>query len=89
MPDSWLEVATRQHVIATSGYTPGESYGYHCWIPKFGGFSTHGFMGQHMYVLPGRDLLAVFTGALMPPDQADVTLDDFVSEFVLAADRRA
>ena len=89
VPAAWLEIATRRQVIATSGYTPGEAYGYHCWIPKFGGFSTHGYMGQHLFVLPDRDVLAVFTGALVPPERADATLDDFVSEFVLSAVRGA
>jgi len=85
VPAAWVETATQQHVVATSGYTPGEAYGYHCWIPRFGGFSTHGYMGQHLYVLPDRDLAVVFSGALVPPERADATLDDFVSRFILPA----
>jgi CubicO group peptidase (beta-lactamase class C family) len=86
-PATWVEAATRQHVVATSGYTVGENYGYHCWIPRFGGFATRGYMGQNMYLLPDRELLVVFTGALVPTERADATLDDFVSRFVLAAVR--
>ena len=87
VPEAWLQVATRKHVVADSGYTPGEVYGYHCWIPRFGGFATRGYMGQNMYVLPELELLAVFTGALVPTENADATLDDFVSTYILPAVR--
>ncbi len=85
VPEEWVRVATRQHVVATSGYTPGAAYGYHCWISPFGGFATRGYMGRHMFVLPERRLLAVITGELLPPETADATLDDLVERFILAA----
>jgi CubicO group peptidase (beta-lactamase class C family) len=87
VPSSWVEAATRQQVVATSGWTPGEGYGYHCWVPRLGGFATRGYMGQVMYVFPDRELLIVFTGALVPPERADSLLDDFVRTFILCAIR--
>jgi CubicO group peptidase (beta-lactamase class C family) len=89
VPEEWIRVATRQHAIAKWGYTPGDAYGYHCWIPRFGGFATRGYLGRHMFVLPERRLLAVITGELYPPEEADAQLDDFVERFVLAAVRDA
>jgi hypothetical protein len=74
LPSDWVRTSTRAHVVATSGWTPGESYGYHCWIPEFGGFATHGYMGQNMYVFPDRELVVVFTAALVPPEKGDALL---------------
>jgi CubicO group peptidase (beta-lactamase class C family) len=78
VPADWVKESTRAHVVATSGWTPGEGYGYHCWIPPFGGFATHGFMGQNMYVFPDRELVVVFTAALVPPETGDALLGDLV-----------
>lgn len=85
VPEKWIRVATRQHAIAKWGYTPGDAYGYHCWIPRIGGFVTRGYLGRHMFVLPERRLVAVITGELHPAEKADDTLDDFVERFILAA----
>ncbi len=89
VPEEWVRVATRRHAVATSGYTSGNAYGYHCWISRFGGFVTRGYLGRNMYVLPERRLLAVITGELRPPEEADAQLDDLVERFVLAAVRDA
>lgn len=67
----------------------GEGYGYHCWIPPFGGFATRGYMGQNMYVLPDLKLVVVFTGLLKPSETADATLDRLMSGFILPAVRSA
>lgn len=87
VPAAWVEQATRRHVVATSGWTPGEGYGYHCWTPTLGGFATRGYMGQVMYVFPDRSLVVVFTAALVPPERGDALLDALMREFVLPAVR--
>jgi CubicO group peptidase (beta-lactamase class C family) len=84
LPSDWVKTSTRAHVVATSGWTPGEGYGYHCWIPPFGGFATHGYMGQNMYVFPDRELVVVFTAALVPPEKGDALLGDLVRRLVLS-----
>lgn len=87
VPAAWVERATRRHAVATSGWTPGEGYGYHCWIPTLGGFATRGYMGQVMYVFPDRALVVVFTAALVPPEHGDALLDGLMREHVLPAVR--
>lgn len=81
VPAAWIAESTRPRVPTP---WPGGTYGYHCWIPKIGGFATRGYMGQDMYVFPDRDLVVVFTAAL-PAQHADAMLDDLVREFVLPA----
>jgi CubicO group peptidase (beta-lactamase class C family) len=85
VPTKWVEAATHQQVVATSGWSPGEGYGYHCWVPRLGGFATRGYMGQVMYIFPDCELVIVFTGALVPPERADSLLDDLVRTFILSA----
>jgi CubicO group peptidase (beta-lactamase class C family) len=86
VPEEWLQVATRQHTVSTSSFTPNDGYGYQCWIPRFGGFATRGFRAQNMYMLPDRDLLVVINAALASTT-ADEVADDLVERFVLGAVR--
>ncbi len=79
VPSSWVETSTKAYAA-----TPwaGGKYGYHCWIPDFGGFATLGKMGQSMYIFPDKDLIAVFTAAL-PIQMADTILNYIVENYVL------
>lgn len=79
VPASWVEVSTTNHSLTP---WPSGKYGYHCWIPNIGGFATRGYMGQHMYIFPDKDLIIVFTSAL-PYQSADIDLDVIVRDFVL------
>ncbi len=81
VPEAWVAQATRVHV---PGAKPNADYGYQCWIPRFGGFSTQGYLGQYMYVLPDRDLIVVFTASFSDFDE---TLDAVMKELVLPAVR--
>lgn len=85
VPAAWIEAATRLHVVTDSGWTPGEGYGYHCWVPRLGGFAARGYQGQIAWAFPDRELLVVFASALEPADQADALLDDLVRRHVLPA----
>jgi hypothetical protein len=40
----------------------------HWWVDSFGGYSAHGHGGQYIFVLPGLDMLVVFTGSFPDPD---------------------
>jgi len=82
---AWVEAATRLHVVTDSGWTPGEGYGYHCWVPRLGGFAARGYQGQVAYAFPERELLVVFTAALDPPAEGDALLDELMRTYVLPA----
>lgn len=67
----WVEQSLRRHVPSArrqSGRDVG--YGYLWWVwpppddrPELGDFyAGHGFMGQYVFVVPGLDLVVVFTG---------------------------
>ena len=45
-----------------------DGYGYYWWIDSFGGFSAHGYGGQYIFVVPGLDMIVVFTGGFGDPD---------------------
>jgi CubicO group peptidase (beta-lactamase class C family) len=81
VPEAWVADSTRVHVPRAKS---NAGYGYQCWIPKFGGFSVQGYLGQYMYVLPDRDLIVVFTANLPEFDEA---LDSLMKELILPAIR--
>jgi CubicO group peptidase (beta-lactamase class C family) len=83
VPEEWIATSTRPHV--DTGEWPSGAYGYQCWAPRVGGFATRGYMGQFVYAFPDRDLMAVFTGGLPPPPQADAMIDGLLREFILPA----
>src|SRR5262249_35764084 len=37
-------------------------YGYHWWLPPFGGYAALGYAGQSIFVVPDLKLVVVFTG---------------------------
>jgi len=70
VPAKWVETSTTMH-IETKGLmnaAEDDGYGYYWWIDSFGGYSAHGHGGQYIFVLPGLDMVVVFTGGLADPD---------------------
>jgi CubicO group peptidase (beta-lactamase class C family) len=65
----WIEVSTQQHVDTTGKMNTAEDegYGYLWWMNDFGGYSSHGFGGQYLFVIPDLDLIIVFTSGLEDP----------------------
>lgn len=58
-------------------------YGYHWWLPEFGGYAALGSAGQAIFVLPAHDAVVVMTGGL---EARDVFLrETLVRDFVLPA----
>jgi CubicO group peptidase (beta-lactamase class C family) len=56
---TWIEEATAIHGTANGS---GASYGYYFWIfPAYGGFAVEGHGGQFIFVIPGKDLVVVYT----------------------------
>ena len=78
--EQWIRDSTRAHT-----QTPWDngSYGYHWWIPGFGGFAARGYKGQTVYAFPDRDLMIVITAEL-DNDRAASVLDGLVREKVLS-----
>jgi CubicO group peptidase (beta-lactamase class C family) len=59
---SWVDESVQQHA-------PGVGYGYQWWLGYYGvggqvieGYSARGRGGQYIFVLPGANLVVVFTG---------------------------
>ena len=55
----WIEESTHPYI---DGRWNGEDYGYQWWINPAGYYSAVGMFGQAIYVVPGKNLVAVFTG---------------------------
>ena len=67
---------------------PDGDYGYHCWIPYFGGFAARGHDGQMMYVFPDKDLIVVITARIPRKDGHATGVEDFLAyNCILAASR--
>lgn len=61
--EKWVEESTQKHVKAD--WTPlFPGYGYLWWVPRFGGYAAMGQGGDYIFVVPGSDLVVVFTGGL-------------------------
>ncbi len=83
VPEEWVNESTK--VASITGWGEG-FYGYHCWIPNFGGFATRGHEGQMMYVFPEKDLIVVFT-ADIPTESVTSIEDSIVKNYILSACR--
>jgi len=60
VPTNWVRNSTSPQITAG---TLAKSYGYQWWVDD-DMFMMQGYGGQFVYVLPARDLVVVFTGAL-------------------------
>jgi CubicO group peptidase (beta-lactamase class C family) len=70
VPEKWMQESTTKH-METKGLmntAEDDGYGYYWWIDSFGGFSAHGYGGQYIFVVPGLDMIVVFTGGFGDPD---------------------
>jgi CubicO group peptidase (beta-lactamase class C family) len=66
----WVQASTTVH-METKGLmnaAEDDGYGYYWWVDSFGGYSAHGHGGQYIFVMPGLDMIVVFTGSLADPD---------------------
>ncbi len=64
IPREWIALSTVKHADTTGKRNSAEDAGYGClwWMNSFEGYSAHGAGGQYIYVIPGLDVVAVFTG---------------------------
>lgn len=62
----WIRISTQKQKDTTGvmNYAEDYGYGYMWWINHFGGYSAHGTGGQYIFIIPEKDLVAVFTSDL-------------------------
>ncbi len=58
VPATWVEDSTRGHINATLF----DHYGYQWWVDSSGYYMAVGHRGQRIFVVPDKNLVAVFTG---------------------------
>jgi CubicO group peptidase (beta-lactamase class C family) len=75
VPADWVEVSLKQHVDL-NGRSYDKGYGYLWWILKDDSnvqdariFAAKGFMGQYIFLVPGRDMVVVVTAGARGSDQ--------------------
>jgi CubicO group peptidase (beta-lactamase class C family) len=64
VPTAWVEQSTRGHVDATLF----DQYGYQWWIDSAGFYMAVGYKGQFIFVVPDKNMVAVFTSDLPGAD---------------------
>jgi CubicO group peptidase (beta-lactamase class C family) len=64
VPSAWVEVSTRGHIDATLF----DQYGYQWWVDSAGYYMAVGYKGQRIFVVPEKNIVAVFTGDLTGRD---------------------
>jgi len=60
VPLAWVEVSTRRHIDATLI----DHYGYQWWVDAAGYYMAVGIKGQRIFVVPKKNIVAVFTSDL-------------------------
>lgn len=61
LPDDWVARSISPIVAATSTGIEGFGYGYQWWAGRQS-YAASGYGGQRLFVVPGRNLIAVYTG---------------------------
>jgi hypothetical protein len=84
----WVEESTRAHIDVTVYRTLQISealdhYGYQWWIDSHGYYAAVGAKGQGVFVLPDKNIVAVFTGDL--PDKAAHIIKNLLESYIIPA----
>ena len=74
----WVGEATRRHQTGTMV----DGYGYQWWVDDSGYYMALGYMGQFIFVVPGRDIVAVTTGSSEETFNLNLSL---IETYILAA----
>jgi len=61
VPAEWVRAATTRHIAAG---TLSDGYGYQWWVDDAGYYMALGYAGQYIVVVPGKDMVVVFTSDL-------------------------
>lgn len=79
VPAEWVEQATSEQVVAVDGLLEG--YGFQWWTGPTDGehsFQAIGYGGQHIVVVPERDLVVVVATELLQADPSSQGIDNQV-----------
>jgi CubicO group peptidase (beta-lactamase class C family) len=84
VPSSWVEESTRKHISGTLE----DGYGYQWWVDDSGVFMAVGYAGQFIFVVPEKELVAVFNSALDDRDfyVPQVLLVDYIIPAAVASE---
>jgi CubicO group peptidase (beta-lactamase class C family) len=80
VPPEWVAAATTSQIDAG---TLADGYGYQWWIDDDGWFMAQGFGGQHIIVIPDKDLVVTYTAALVGEHMS--TPQALTADYLLAA----
>jgi CubicO group peptidase (beta-lactamase class C family) len=64
VPAEWVEASTQKHIDATLY----DGYGYQWWVDDAGVYLALGYAGQFIYVVPDKEMVAVFVSDLADRD---------------------
>jgi CubicO group peptidase (beta-lactamase class C family) len=79
---AWVEISTRAHIDAK----PYDKYGYHWWVDSAGYYLAAGYRGQRIFVVPDKNIVAVFTGSDERGQVSKKLLDSYIIPAVSSAD---
>ncbi len=58
LPTSWVTASSATHATVDSQ----TQYGYQWWVhPTIDAYAAHGYLNQHIFVIPSQDMIVVFT----------------------------
>lgn len=88
LPSAWVESSTRIHIDATVLKTLQISevldhYGYQWWVDFDGYYVAVGSKGQCIFVVPEKNIVAVFTGDL--PGSAALIAKNLLDSYIVPA----
>ena len=83
VPAEWIATSSAEYISATLE----DGYGYQWWVTDSGYYLSLGYAGQFIYVVPERDLVAVFTSDLEERDfnTPQNLLDEYIIPAAVAA----
>jgi CubicO group peptidase (beta-lactamase class C family) len=67
IPAAWVEASTKGHISTGRQASAGGQYGYQWWLGWMqspGSYAASGCGGQFIFIVPGKNLVVVFTGGL-------------------------
>lgn len=79
VPADWIAVSTREYISATLE----DGYGYQWWVSDADYYLALGYAGQFIFVIPGENMVVVFTSDL---DESDFyTPQNLLDEYIIPA----
>ena len=79
----WVKASTREHTSATLQ----DSYGYQWWVDDSGTYMALGYAGQFIFVIPDKDVVAVFVSDLS--DNDFYVPQRLLNDFIISAAKSA